>query len=78
LRAVQLEAIIVGNLAAILQGAPVTTQAIDLLVRDTVRNRRKIGALGRALGSRPRRVSPLKDPLQVILEIMLRAWLARF
>jgi len=65
LKAVQLEAIIVGNVAAILQGAPVTTQDIDLLVRDTTRNRRKIAALGRALGTKPRRVSPLSDSLRI-------------
>lgn len=34
LRKVGLEAIIVGNGAAVLQGVPVTTQDLDLLVRD--------------------------------------------
>jgi len=65
LKQVRLEAIVVGNVAAILQGAPVTTQDIDLLLRDTVGNRRKIAALGRALGSRPRPISPLIDSLRI-------------
>src|SRR4051794_25004416 len=61
----RLEAIVVGNVAAILQGAPVTTQDIDLLVRDTVTNRRKIAAVGRTLGARPRRVSTLTEMLRI-------------
>lgn len=65
LASVRLEAVVVGNVAAILQGAPVTTQDIDLLVRDTVTNRRKIVALGRVLGARPRRVSALTDTLRI-------------
>lgn len=65
LKTVGLEAIVVGNVAAILQGAPVTTQDIDLLVRDTVRNRRKIVAFGRTLGASPRRVSSLTDALRI-------------
>lgn len=60
-----LEAIVIGNVAAILQGAPVTTQDIDLLVRDTVRNRRKIVAFARVLGARPRRVSTLTETLRI-------------
>jgi predicted nucleotidyltransferase len=65
LKNVGLEAIVVGNVAAILQGAPVTTQDIDLLVRDTIANRRKIAAFGRALGARPRRVSSLTESLRI-------------
>lgn len=42
LSAVGLEAIFVGNAAAAMQGVPVTTQDIDLLVRDTPINREKI------------------------------------
>ncbi len=37
-----LEAIVVGSVAAVLQGSPVTTQDMDLLVRDTPTNRKKI------------------------------------
>lgn len=65
LKTVGLEAIVVGNVAAILQGVPVTTQAIDLLLRDTLRNRRKIAAFGRAMGGRPRRVSALTETLRI-------------
>jgi predicted nucleotidyltransferase len=42
LRAAKLEAIVIGNLASMLNGAPVTTQDIDLLIRDTRANRRKL------------------------------------
>ena len=67
LKAVRLEAIVVGNVAAILQGAPVTTQDIDLLVRDTPRNKTKIEAFGGLLGSRPRQVSTLDRALRIDL-----------
>ena len=67
LRTVKLEAIIVGNVAAILQGAPVTTQDIDLLVRSTPRNNEKIVALGRLLGARARRISSLTRTLRIDL-----------
>ncbi len=63
LRALQtsgLEAIIVGNAAAAIQGAPVTTQDVDLLVRDTPVNRDKIVQFCAALGlAKPIEVSPL-------------------
>lgn len=49
----RLEAIVVGNVAAMLQGAPVTTQDLDLLIRDTKRNREKLRALGAALAVPP-------------------------
>ena len=54
-----LEAIIVGNAAAAIQGVPVTTQDVDLLVRDTPKNRDKIERFCAELGlSRPVEVSP--------------------
>lgn len=57
---VELEAIIIGNAAAAIQGAPVTTQDIDLLVRDTPRNRQKLEQFSEALGAaRPVLISPL-------------------
>jgi hypothetical protein len=46
LKSAKLEAVVVGNVAAILQGVPVTTQDLDLLVRDTPRNQQKIDASG--------------------------------
>lgn len=51
LAAEQLEAIIVGTTAAVLQGAPVMTQDVDLLIRGTRRNREKLEALCRRLGA---------------------------
>src|SRR5687768_18280110 len=60
-----LEAIVVGSVAAILQGAPVTTQDLDILVRDTKVNRRKVAAVGEALGGRPRVLSPLSTTLRI-------------
>lgn len=42
LRKVGLEAILVGNVAAVLQGTPVMTQDFDFFVRDTELNRKKI------------------------------------
>ena len=56
LRSVRLEAIFVGNMAAIMQGAPVTTQDVDVLVRDTPTNRAKIERFAKAI-SRSVRVS---------------------
>ncbi|MEW6103715.1 MAG: nucleotidyltransferase [bacterium] len=42
LKKVNLEAIIVGNVAGVLQGVPVMTQDIDFFVRDTELNKKKI------------------------------------
>jgi len=67
LRKVRLEAIVVGSVAGILQGSPVTTQDLDLLVRDTPTNRRKIQALGAALGGRPRAITELSSALRIDL-----------
>ena len=44
-----LEALVVGATAAALQGAPVTTRDVDLLVRDTPENRQKIVRLSELL-----------------------------
>ncbi|MEQ8211083.1 MAG: hypothetical protein RH917_14750 [Lacipirellulaceae bacterium] len=46
----KLEAIVIGNSAAALQGVPITTQDIDLFVRDTKVNQEKIKSLVVALG----------------------------
>jgi hypothetical protein len=60
LQAAGLEAIIVGNTAAAMLGAPVTTQDVDLLVRDTPQNRQKVGRFCQLLGvAQPVRVGPL-------------------
>jgi hypothetical protein len=49
LRAVGLEAILVGNAAAALQGAPVTTLDLDFMFRKTPANIRKLRRLARRL-----------------------------
>ena len=50
LRAAKLEAIVIGNTASMLNGAPVTTQDIDLLIRDTKPNRRKLARFVAEIG----------------------------
>ncbi len=71
-QAVGLDAVVVGATAAVLQGAPLMTQDVDLLVRSTVRNQAKLQALARALGGSWMRLSELSSvqtlvgcPLQV-------------
>ncbi len=49
LRQVKLEAVFVGGTAAVLQGAPVMTQDVDLLVRDIRLNRKKLKDLCRVM-----------------------------
>lgn len=51
LRALDFEAVLIGNAAAALQGAPVTTIDFDFLFRKTPRNLAKMKALARALGA---------------------------
>ncbi len=62
LRAAKLEAIVIGNTASMLNGAPVTTQDIDLLIRDTRSNRRKLARFAEEIGgSAPMPVSELSE-----------------
>lgn len=49
LKKVRLEAILVGNVAAVLQGVPVMTHDFDFFIRDTELNRRKIKEFARLL-----------------------------
>lgn len=49
--AVRLETVLIGNAAAALQGAPVTTVDFDFMFRKTPRNLAKMKAVARALGS---------------------------
>lgn len=60
LQKTRLEAIVVGNMASILNDAPVLTQDVDLLVRDTKLNRKKLKQLAQELGGvGPERISGL-------------------
>jgi hypothetical protein len=64
---VGLEALIVGSTAAVLQGAPLMTQDIDLLVRDTPLVRQKLEKLGEVLkAARPASVSELSSALTIL------------
>lgn len=51
LDAVGLEAVLIGNAAAALRGAPVTTVDLDFLFRKTPRNMQKLKALAALLGA---------------------------
>src|SRR5438552_18286133 len=60
LRTARLQAVIIGNSASMLNGAPVTTQDMDLLIRDTRPNRRKLARFAEEIGgSAPMPVSEL-------------------
>ncbi|HWE24506.1 MAG TPA: hypothetical protein VG496_11280 [Myxococcales bacterium] len=62
LRRTRLDAIVVGNAASMLNGAPVTTQDIDLLIRDSGQNRRKLTRFAEEIGGgAPVPVSELSD-----------------
>ena len=60
-----LEAVIVGSVAALVQGAPVTTDDMDVLIRDTPRNRAKIKELEGRLGGRAIEISPLSRAVRI-------------
>jgi hypothetical protein len=47
----RLEAVLIGNAAAAMQGAPVTTLDFDFMFRDTPTNLRKLRAVARSLGA---------------------------
>jgi len=46
----KLDAVVIGNSASMLNGAPVTTQDVDLLIRDTKANRRKLAIFAEEIG----------------------------
>ena len=69
LREAGLEAVLIGNAAAALQGAPVTTVDFDFFFRRTPRNLAKLKAVARALGAtilRP--YYPASDLYRVVRE----------
>ena len=51
LRSARLEAILIGNAAAALQGAPVTTEDFDFMFRPTVANVRKLKLIAQDFGA---------------------------
>ncbi len=59
------EAIVVGSVAALLQGAPLTTDDMDVLIRDTPANRNKLQDLEQRLGGKAVAVSPLSSALRI-------------
>ena len=63
---VGLDAIVIGNGAAALQGVPVTTQDIDFLVRETPRNEDKIKDLVAVLGENVRSSRPFEPVSRMI------------
>jgi hypothetical protein len=64
--AVRLDAVLVGMMAARLQGAPALTQDVDLLVRDTPLNRNKLKRLAALVGGvGPHELSPLSKVLRI-------------
>jgi predicted nucleotidyltransferase len=65
LRDCGIEAIVIGSVAAALQGAPITTEDMDVLVRDTPRNREKLRELERRLGRKAILISPLTSTLRI-------------
>jgi predicted nucleotidyltransferase len=69
LRQLHLDAVLIGNAAAALQGAPVTTVDFDFLFRSTAGNLRKLKALARALGATVLRpYYPASDLYRVVRE----------
>lgn len=66
LRMVGLEAIVVGSGGAALLGVPILTQDLDILVRDTPRNRQKLEALCQALGASLVEISPLTGSRRLV------------
>lgn len=69
LRELNLEAVLIGNAAAALQGAPVTTVDFDFFFRKTPRNLRKLKALARSLGATVLRpYYPASDLYRIVRE----------
>ena len=69
LQRVHLEAVLIGNAAAALQGAPVTTIDFDFLFRKTPRNLRKIKEIAKRLGATVLRpYYPVSDLYRVVRE----------
>ena len=69
LQKLNLEAVLIGNAAAALQGAPVTTVDLDFFFRKTPRNLRKLKAIARGLGAMALRpYYPASDLYRIVRE----------
>jgi predicted nucleotidyltransferase len=69
LERLQFDTVLIGNAAAALQGAPVTTVDFDFLFRKTPRNLRKLKDLARALhGTVLRPYYPVSDLFRIVRE----------
>lgn len=67
LRETRIDAVVVGNVASLLSGASVLTADVDLLIRNTPLNRKKLRALATAMGgSGPMPISDLASDVQRI------------
>ena len=67
MHAVVLEAVLIGNAAAALQGAPVTTVDVDFMFRRTPRNMTKLRALAKRLhGTILRPYYPVSDLFRLV------------
>ncbi len=63
----QLEVIVVGSMAAAMQGAPIMTQDVDLLIRDTARNRAKLAEVAKKIGAAaPQTMSELSSVVSIL------------
>lgn len=65
MQACGLESVVVGSVAALLQGAPLTTDDMDILIRDSPRNREKLRDLEGRLGGRAVELSPLSRAVRI-------------
>ena len=63
---VGLDAVVIGNSAAALHGVPITTQDIDLFVKDTPRNAEKIKQLVETLGDHVMASRPFEPSSRMI------------
>jgi len=68
LHRVRLEAVVVGNTASALHGAPVLTEDVDIIVRDTPLNHKKVLMLAKELGgSNPTEISDMMTAKRILL-----------
>jgi hypothetical protein len=58
MKSAKLEAVLIGNAAAALQGAPVTTMDLDFFYRDTATNRKKLEVVAASVGAKLTRPFP--------------------